>query len=137
MARYLALVQNNFAKLGEWAVDWVPRRENSKVDALAEVAATLPLEEAMLLPIYLLTTSSIAAVSVCSTIETNTDWTYEIGKYLWIRELPKDKKQTQKIQVQAAHFTLIRDKLYRQSFGGSYLKCLSGPKAQYILANLY
>ena len=91
----------------------------------------------MLLPIYLQTTSSIVAASKCSTIEKNTYWTYEIGKYLRIRELPKDKKQTQKIQVQAAHFTLIRDKLYRRSFEGSYLKCLSGPEAQYIVAKLY
>ena len=94
MAHYLTLVQNNLAKLGEWAVDWVPRIENSKADALAEVAATLPLEEAMLLPIYLQTTSSIVAASICSTIEKNTYWTYEIRKYLRIRELPKDKKQT-------------------------------------------
>ena len=94
MAHYLTLVQNNLAKLGEWAVDWVPRIENSKADALAEVATTLPLEEAMLLPIYLQTTSSIVAASKCSTIEKNTYWTYEIGKYLRIRELPKDKKQT-------------------------------------------
>ncbi|KAL6339378.1 hypothetical protein AAG906_032907 [Vitis piasezkii] len=99
MACYLELVQDNLAKLGEWAVERVPRTENSKVDALAEIVATLLVKEAMLLPIYLRVTSLIATTSVCSIVETNIDWTHEIGKYLRIGELAGDEKQAHKIQV--------------------------------------
>ena len=50
---------------------------------------------------------------------------HEIENYLQTRDLPEESKQDHKIQVQAAPFTLIGDNLYRQSFGGPYLKCLN------------
>ena len=52
MTHYIALVQDNLAKLGEWVVKNT-RIENLKVDVLAGIVATLPIKEAMLLPIYL------------------------------------------------------------------------------------
>ena len=92
MARYLELVQDNLAKLGEWVVERVPQIENSKADALAEMVAILPIKEAVLLSIYLRATSLIVTASVYSIVETNTDWTHEIGKYLRIGELVGDEK---------------------------------------------
>ena len=53
MTHYIALIQDNLAKLGEWVVERVLRTENLKVDALAGIVATLPIKEAMLLSIYL------------------------------------------------------------------------------------
>ena len=117
MARYLTLVQVGLEKLSEWAVDRVPRTENLKVDTLAEIAVTLPVNEAILLPIYLQTTSSIVVASICSTSETDTNWIHEIVKYLWTGKLFGEEKQAHKIWVQAARFTLIGDNLYRRSFG--------------------
>lgn len=73
----------------------------------------------MLLPIYLQIASSIAAASICSTIEMDIDWTHKIVKDLRAGELPGDEKQAHKIRVQAIRFTLIEDSLYRRSFGGS------------------
>ena len=117
MTRYLTLVQVS-PKLSEWVVKRVPRTKNVKVDALAEIAATLPIKEAVRLAIYLQATSSISATSICSTSEMDTNWMHKILKYLWTRELPGEEKQTHKIWVQAARFTLIRDNLYRLSFRG-------------------
>ena len=34
-------------------------------------------------------------------------------------------------------FTLIDDQLYKRSFGGSYLKCLSELDAKYVLFELH
>lgn len=82
MAHYLILVQVGLAKLSEWVIERVPRIENLKVDALVGIVATLPVKEVMLLPIYLQTASSITAASICSTIETDTDWTHKIVKCL-------------------------------------------------------
>lgn len=82
MAHYLILVQVGLAKLSEWVIERVPRIKNLKVDALVGIVATLPVKEVMLLPIYLQIASSIAAASICSTIETDTDWTHKIVKCL-------------------------------------------------------
>lgn len=53
VARYLTLVQDELAKLSEWVIEKVPQTENLKANALAKIAATLPIKEVMLLPIYL------------------------------------------------------------------------------------
>ena len=73
MTHYLIWVQANLAKLSEWVVERVPRTENMKVDILVGIVATLSIKEALLLPIYLQTTSSIAVTLVCSTSEENTN----------------------------------------------------------------
>ena len=90
-----------------------------------------------MLPVYHQATSSVASVPVCSIAEADPNWMHEIVKYLQTGELPRDEKHAHKVCVQAARFTLINDSLYRRSFGGPYLKCLSNPKAQYVLAKLH
>ena len=60
-----------------------------------------------------------------------------IIKYLQIGNVPEDGKQTNKLCIQVAHFTLINDQFYKQSSGGLYLKCLSELEAKYVLAKLH
>ena len=60
-----------------------------------------------------------------------------IVKYLQIGEIPRDEKQAHKLRIQLACFTLINDQLYRQSFGGPYLKCLNEPETKYVLVELH
>ncbi|KAL6348719.1 hypothetical protein AAG906_019454 [Vitis piasezkii] len=49
MARYLAIMEDRLKKLDEWVIRRVPRKKNVKTDALAEIVATLPIKEAMML----------------------------------------------------------------------------------------
>ena len=58
-------------------------------------------------------------------------------KYLKTGKLPENGKQAHRLRIQAACFTLINDQIYKQSFGGSYLKYLSKSEAKYVLAKLY
>ncbi|RVW83313.1 hypothetical protein CK203_039589 [Vitis vinifera] len=51
--------------------------------------------------------------------------------------LLEESKHAHRIWVQAARFTLIGDYLYKQSFGGPYLRCLHHSEAQYVLAELH
>ena len=74
---------------------------------------------------------------MCSTNEVNSGWMHDIVKYLQTGELPKDEKQAHKLRIQATCFTLINDQLYRRSFRGLYLTCLSELKAKYVMAELH
>ena len=125
MAWYLSKVQATFDRLSKWAIKRIHRLENVQVDALVGITTTLPVKEAILLPIYLKTTSSIAIALICNTSETGVGWMHEIEMYLRIGDLPEESKQTHKIRIETAYFTLIEDNLYRWSFGGPYLKCLN------------
>ena len=137
MACYLAMVESRLEKLDEWVVRLVPREENGVVNALAGIVTTIPIKEALMLPVYLKVAPSITLEPMCNTSQTNSSWMLNIVKYLQTREVPWDEKQVHKLHIQATHFTLINDQLYRRSFGGPYLKCLSEPEAKYVLIELH
>lgn len=130
-------VRDSLKQLDEWAIEKIPREDNMQADVLAGITASLPIREAILLPIHVQTAPSIAKPPVCSTIEESQEWTSVIKQYLRTGTLPKDSKHAHRIWVQVARFTLIGDYLYKQSFGGPYLICLDHSKAQYVLAKLH
>nr|CAN72632.1 hypothetical protein VITISV_025688 [Vitis vinifera] len=122
MARYLTKVRDTLQRFTEWKIEKIRRTENGRPDALAGIVASLPIKEAILLPIH---------------VQTNPSWTNDIIGYLRIGTLPEDPKQAHKIRVQAAHFTLIGGHLYKRSFTDPYLRCLNHSDALYVLAKLH
>ncbi|RVX18537.1 Retrovirus-related Pol polyprotein from transposon 17.6 [Vitis vinifera] len=141
MARYLAKVRSTLQQFTEWTIEKIKRADNRHADALAGIAASLPIKEAILLPIHVQANPSVAENSTCNTIEANQtddqEWTHDIAEYLRTGTLPEDPKQAHKIRVQAARFTLIGGHLYKRSFTGPYLRCLGHSEAQYVLAELH
>ena len=136
MSQYLVKVRNTLKQLDEWAIKKIPRADNIQADALVRVATSLPIREAMLLPV-LQPTPSITESPVCSTRKESQEWTIKIVKYLLTGSLLEDVKHVHRIRVQATHFTLIGGCLYKQSFGDPYLMCLDSSEAQYVLAKLH
>eukprot|EP00261_Vitis_vinifera_P027984 XP_010661993.1 PREDICTED: uncharacterized protein LOC104881948 [Vitis vinifera] len=141
MTRYLTKVRDTLQRFTEWTIEKIKRTENGRADALAGIAASLPIKEAILLPIHVQTNPSVAETSTCNTIEASQaddqEWTNNITEYLRTGTLPGDPKQAHKVRVQAARFTLIGEHLYKRSFTGPYLRCLSHSEAQYVLAELH
>ena len=69
MARYLAKVKDTLQQFTEWTVEKIRRTENGRADALAGIAASLPIKETILLPIHVQTNPSVVETSTCNTIE--------------------------------------------------------------------
>ena len=141
MARYLAKVRDTLQQFFEWTVEKIKRVENGRADALAGIAASLPIKEAILLPIHVQVNPSVTEDSTCNTIEASQtdsqEWMEDIMRYLRTGTLPEEPKQAHKIRVQAARFTLIGGHLYKWSFTGPYLRCLNHSEALYVLAELH
>ena len=141
MTRHLTKVRDTLQRFTEWTIEKIRRTENGHADALAGITASLPIKEVILLPIYVQTNPSIAETSTCNTIEASQaddqEWTNNITEYLRTGTLPGEPKQAHKVQVQAACFTLIGGHLYKRSFTGPYLWCLSHSESQYVLAELH
>ena len=141
MARYLTKVRDTLQLFTEWTIEKIRRSENGRVDAFAGIAPSLPIKEAILLPIHVQANSSVAETSTCNAIEASQayiqEWMNDIIGYLQTSTLPGDPKQAHKIRVQAARFTLIGGHLYKWSFTGPYLRCLNHSEALYILAELH
>ncbi|RVW75347.1 Retrovirus-related Pol polyprotein from transposon 17.6 [Vitis vinifera] len=53
----------------EWTIEKIKRADNRRADALAGIAASLPIKEAILLPIHVQTNPSVSEISNCNTIE--------------------------------------------------------------------
>ncbi|RVW17619.1 hypothetical protein CK203_096713 [Vitis vinifera] len=69
MARYLAKVRSTLQQFTEWTIEKIKRADNRHADALAGIAASLPIKEAILLPIHVQANPSVAENSTCNTIE--------------------------------------------------------------------
>ncbi|RVX07589.1 hypothetical protein CK203_025149 [Vitis vinifera] len=69
MTRYLTKVKDTLQRFTEWTIEKIKRTENRHVDALAGIATSLPIKEAILLPIHVQTNPSVAETSTCNTIE--------------------------------------------------------------------
>ena len=125
MAKYVSLINLRLGIFVAWRLEHVPRSSNEKANALATVAASLPIKETVLLLVYYQLESSITTNRVNEVDETSSSWMNPVVRYLSSRELLDNKAEAHKIQVQAAWFSLINGRLYKRSLGGPYLKCLT------------
>ena len=134
MSQYLMKVWDILKQLHKWVIEKILRADNVQADALVGIATSLPVREAILLPIHLQTTPSIVESPICNTNEESKEWTSTIKEYLRTGSLFEEFKHAHKIRVQAARFTLIEGYFYKRSFGSPYLRCLDRSEAQYVLA---
>ena len=137
MEKYASLVKQKLSILASWKLEHVPRNSNEWVDALAVVAASLPIKETIYLPIYYQPGSSILHTQVSQIEESPPSWMDPIRLYITMGELSDDRSMAHKVQVQSARFSLVDGLLYKRSLGGPYLKCLTPEQGQYVLAELH
>ncbi|XP_075475618.1 uncharacterized protein LOC142507486 [Primulina tabacum] len=69
-----------------------------------------------------------------STLENS--WMTSLIKFIVKNELPVDKARAQKIKRQPPRFDLLNNILYRRSFQGPLLKCLSEGEVEYVLREI-
>ena len=137
MEKYASLVKQKLSTLSAWKLEHVPRDCNERADALAAVAASLPIKETIYLPIYYQPGSSILHTQVSQIEEVPPSWMDPIRFYISTGELPTDRGRAHKIQIQSARFSLVDGQLYKRSLGGPYLKCLTPEEGRYVLPKLH
>ena len=59
------------------------------------------------------------------------------NKILEKGELPEDLKNARRIRIRAGRFSIINEELYRQSYGGPYLKCLTPEEGINVLSQIH
>ena len=137
MTKYASLSKQKLKTLTAWKLEHIPRDHNERADAVATIAASLPVKETIYLPIYYKPDSSILHDRVSQLQEAPPSWMDPIILYITTRELPDDKSRAHKIQIQSARFSIIDGQLYKRSLDGPYLKCLTPEQSQYVLVELH
>ena len=51
--------------------------------------------------------------------------------------LPDEKDAVRKLKVQASHFVLIKEFLYKKGFSCPYLRCLGLEEADYVMREVH
>lgn len=119
----------------------VPRGENSQADALARWASSLVIPsrgyqdltvaEQRILPTGGILPSYITSVHTVSVYEIETgDWHEPLRDYLQYGVLPPDPKMKAEIRRKAPRYVLLNNTLYRRSYEGVLLRCLTGEEAK-------
>ncbi|KAA0032588.1 uncharacterized protein E6C27_scaffold43053G00550 [Cucumis melo var. makuwa] len=113
-------------------LEHVPRTENKRADALANLATTLmmPNNVALNIPLCqqwimppLLPECQKANVTTSHLIDEE-DWHQPIIEYLEHRKLSKDSCHKTEVRRRDAHFIYYKGTLYRRSLEGLFLRCL-------------
>ncbi|XP_010496968.1 PREDICTED: uncharacterized protein LOC104773993 [Camelina sativa] len=142
MARYLSVVKELIKAFGSCKISQIPREENNHADALANLGSALKTDTSVNVPLLILqwptTKKDIEKQESCvvTTSETSS-WMTSILNYLRDGVLPLDRAECRKIKQQAARYILNGGQLYRRSFSGPYLKCITASEAQLVLAELH
>nr|XP_017233202.1 PREDICTED: uncharacterized protein LOC108207252 [Daucus carota subsp. sativus]XP_017233203.1 PREDICTED: uncharacterized protein LOC108207253 [Daucus carota subsp. sativus] len=120
----------------ECIVEYVPREENTKADALSQFASSD--DELCSGSVYyqVMRTPSIEAKLVAP-IDTGATWMDEIKLYLESGHLPPNADEARKLQVRALKYVLIEGILYRKSFFIPYLRCLRPDEAHEALREVH
>ena len=137
MEKYVSQVKQRLGVFSIWKLEHVPRDCNDKADALAAMAASLPVTETIFLASYYQSFSSITTSQVSRVDEITPSWIDPEIHYISKGELPSERDKAHKIQIQSARFSLIDEKLFKRSIGGLYMKCLTPQHGQYVLAKLH
>ena len=137
MEKYVSLVKQRLGSVSAWKLERIPRDCNEKADALAAVAASLPIIETVFLPIYYRPDSSIITTRVSQVDEVSSSWMDPIVQYINMGELPNNRNKAHKIQIQSAKFSLVNGQLFKRSLDRPYLKRLTTKHGQYVLAELH
>ena len=64
MVRYESLVKQQLESFAAWKLEYILRDLNEKAEALAVVAASLPIQETIFLPVYFKPTLSITTSQI-------------------------------------------------------------------------
>ena len=135
MKRHLEQVKGRVSSLQVKFVE-IPRKENKHADRLAKAASA----EHVLIPDQLLSfiqmSSLIDDIGV-QEISSENYWMMPIASYLKDDVLLDDKEAARKSKVQAAHFILIKDILYKRGFSRPYLRCLVLEEANYVMREVH
>ena len=95
MTRYVGLVQaTSFAA---WKLEHILRDSNERADALAVVAASIPIKETMFLLIYYQSASSITTDWISQINEACTSWLTPIVHYLSSGKLLDNRVEAHKV----------------------------------------
>ncbi|XP_073016849.1 uncharacterized protein [Primulina eburnea] len=121
-------------KFTEITFEQIPRKENEKADTLAKMAGTMGSWKTRDVVFQIELTPQTSSPTVEQEEE---DWRTAILDYLKERKLPADPREARNLKLKCSHYVMVGDVLFRTSFAGPLLWCLSYREADYVLRKVH
>ncbi|XP_057480460.1 uncharacterized protein LOC130767578 [Actinidia eriantha] len=137
MVAYLDEVKIMTGRIRNFKIRQIPREENKKADALANLASSFDFISDRSIPMEFLAGPSIQTDVVVFNTEEGPTWMDDIFAYLQYGTLPQDKLQACRIQYRSARFCILNRVLYKRSFLGPLLRCLQLDEGEYVIKEIH
>ncbi|XP_073038057.1 uncharacterized protein [Primulina eburnea] len=134
MLKYLKLITAQASSLTDWSIEQIPREENAEADILAKLAASMTEISTREVLCF---TQLVLSIEAETPPDQKNSWMTPIMEYIRHEKLPEDRAQAIKIKKQVPRFVLLNNVLYRRSFQGPLLKCLSEEEIEYVLREIH
>ncbi|XP_070018312.1 uncharacterized protein [Nicotiana sylvestris] len=120
MQQYVIKVQALLTRFWEWSNTHIPRDDNAKADALANLGSSTKIKGSDSGMVVQLMNSVLDVDGYHEVNSTNLvlDWRNKIIDYLEHGRLPKDLKALRALRANATRYSFKRGQLYRKSFQG-------------------
>ncbi|XP_027108821.1 uncharacterized protein [Coffea arabica] len=136
MHRYLSKVHQLIAHFESFEIQRIPRSQNKRADALSRLVSTsfsdlnkTVLVEVLAEPEYL--------GEVVYPVYPGDTWMGPLIRFLSRGELPDDRTESRKLQRKAARYTIRQNLLYKRSYLGPWLRCITPEEDQRILQDIH
>ncbi|KAK1587454.1 hypothetical protein Q3G72_013021 [Acer saccharum] len=136
MSAYLNKVKQLQSTFDEFSIEQIPRSENTRADALANLGSTTT-NNSKSVPIIHLMSPSIQESETVAPVDNGRSWIEPIFNYLQADILPDDRVEARRIKAKSAKFCILYGKLYKKSFTDPYLRCVTPREAYDVLKSLH
>ncbi|XP_073286801.1 uncharacterized protein [Primulina huaijiensis] len=134
MLKYLGLITARAAALTDWGIEQIPREENGEADTFAKLAASM--SDISTREVMCFTQLVLSVDEEIPSVQEDS-WMTLLIKYIADGELPEDRAWATKIKRQEPRFVFFNNVLYRRSYQGPLLKCLSENEVEYVLQEIH
>ncbi|KAK9050115.1 hypothetical protein SSX86_030915 [Deinandra increscens subsp. villosa] len=137
MALYLDQVKVLMKEFNKCEVAHVTRSQNKKADVLSKLASTSFKHLGKEIRVEVLDAPSILKKQVSDVAMTGPVWYASIYEYLTSGRLPEGKEEARKVKVKSLQYQIQEGMLYRRTYVGPLLKCLTEEEAVYVISEVH
>ncbi|XP_076920548.1 uncharacterized protein LOC143581716 [Bidens hawaiensis] len=137
MIEYLKKTRELLQGFQEAKVMHIPRSQNKKADAISKLASVAFGHLAKEVRVETIGQPSISERAVGNVETSGYSWMNPIIQYFKEGVVPEGKQEARRLRIKALQYEMIDGALYRKSYLGSLLKCITYEEAEYIIREIH
>ncbi|XP_019197162.1 PREDICTED: uncharacterized protein LOC109191030 [Ipomoea nil] len=134
---YRDLAMEKLTMFRGYTVHHVLRLDNADADILSKLAQDAPEHMSKIARILMIPRHSIHRLQVAPIQPAEETWILDLMEYLQHGRLPDDPQRARKAKLRAPRFQVQEGRLYRRSYGGPLMRCLTSIEADLVMKELH